>query len=350
MPRSNDPIIVVGGGVVGASAAYHLARDGHRVVLLERSDIAGGVTGSSFAWLGFAKSPAETSSQGLRRDAAAEFSRLEAELTTPFGLRRGGAITWEASEAHTRAFVAEHQDLGHPVELISREEVLHREPRLREAPSVAAFAPGDAGLDPAAFTRALLHAASDLGTTVHTGAEVEGLVIEGGAVSGVATATGMLRGSAVVLAAGTGISPLVDQLGINPAPRRVEASPCCLLRFSTPAPLVNGIVSSPDFEIRQLDETTLIAAEDVPQGFAGDARTLAAPTLSAIQRLIKGGERVQLSEANIADRPVPAGGTPLLEFVPSVSGLYLAAAHPAFILAGAIGAQIARDFALARHA
>lgn len=350
MSLSGDPIIVVGGGVVGASAAYHLARDGHRVVLLERSDIAGGVTGSSFAWLGFAKSPAETSSHGLRRDAAAELSRLEAELPASFGLRRGGAITWESSEQHTRAFVAAHQDLGHPVELISRDEMLHREPRLREAPPVAAFAPGDAGLDPFAFTQTLLHAASNHGAMVHTGAAVESLLVEGGVVTGVATTTGTLRGSAVVLAAGTGISPLVDQLGITPAPRRIEASPCCILRFSTPTPLLNGIVSSPDFEIRQLDDTTLIAAEDVPEGFAGDARSLAAPTLGAIQRLIAGGERVQLTEAVVADRPIPAGGAPLLAFVPGMSGLYLAAAHPAFILAGAIGAHIARDFALARDA
>lgn len=348
MSHKDDPIIVVGGGVVGASAAYHLARDGHRVVLLERSGIAGGVTGSSFAWLGFAKSPAEVSSQGLRRDSAAEFSRLEAELPASLGLRRGGALTWEATEAQTRGFVAAHRALGHPVELLTHDEILGREPGLRAAPPIAAFAPGDAGLDPVAFTHTLLQGAIDHGAVVHTGTEVDSLLTENGTVVGVSTPAGTMRGSTVVLAAGLGITALVNPLGLIPAPPNVDASPCCLLRFSTPAPLVNGILSSPDFEIRQLDDTTLIAAEDVPEGFVGDAQTLSAPTRSAIQRLIVGGERVGLIDAVIADRPIPADDAPLLEFAPGVSGLYLAAAHPAFILAGAIGAHIARDFALLR--
>ena len=350
MSRSDDPIIVVGGGVVGASAAYHLARDGHRVMLLERSGIAEGVSGSSFAWLGFAKSPAEVTSQGLRRDAATKFSHLEAELPASFGLRRGGALTWEATEAHTRAFVAGHRALGHPVELLAHDEILRREPGLRAAPPVAAFAPHDAGLDPVAFTRALLQGAIDHGATVHTNTAVESLLTESGVIVGVGTTAGPMRGSAVVLAAGLGIAALVEPLGLVPAPPSIDASPCCLLRFATPAPIVRGILSSPDFEIRQLTDTTLIAAEDVPEGFAGDAQTLAAPTLAAIRRLIVGGERVSLIDAVIADRPIPTADAPLLEFAPGISGLYLAAAHPAFILAGAIGAHIARDFAPLRRA
>lgn len=348
--HGNDlPILVVGGGVIGASVAYHLAREGHRVTVLERGDIAGEVSGSSFAWLGFAKSSAEVAAQGLRREADAEFRRLEAELGTSIGVQRGGAITWESSEAETRAFVDQHRTHGHPIELITNEEILHREPQLREAPSVAAFSPGDAGVDPVVFTRALLQGAIEHGANVHTHTPVRGLLTENGAVCGVATDEGHLWGSGVVLAAGVGINALMHSLDLVPAMTHVTASPCCLLRFSTPAPLITGIVSSPDFEIRQLDRTTLIAAEDVPLGFAGDARTLAAPTLAAIRRLLIGGETVELIDAVVAERPIAAEGTPLLGFHSAIPGLYLASAHPAFILAGAIGATVARDFVAARH-
>ncbi len=67
---------------------------------------------------------------------------------------------------------------------------------------------------------------------------------------------------------------------------------------------MNGILSTPDFEIRQLDDTTLIAAEDVPVGFSGDARELAGPTLHAIRSQLEDGDQVELIEAVVADRPI----------------------------------------------
>ncbi|UOQ59675.1 FAD-binding oxidoreductase [Leucobacter rhizosphaerae] len=351
MHRRTGRILVVGAGIVGATAAYHLTRAGYRVTVIEGAGVAGGVTGDSFAWIGFAKSSAATAAHGLRRTAAEDFARVASELRTPIGLRRTGALTWESTDAATRAFVSEHQRAGHPVRLVDAEEIRRREPGVREVPAVAAFAPDDGGVDPAALTAALLQEALDDGAALRTGTRVRGLIAEGGAVTGVATDAGPVHGSAVLLAAGTGIPPLLASLGIaepigaSPAPARVEASPCCLLRFSTPTPLVSGILSSPDFEIRQLDDTTLIAAEDVPRsGFDGDTRRLAQPTLASIRRLLVGGKRVELIDAVVADRPVTDTGEPLLGFAPGVSGLYLASAHPAIMLMGTIGARIARDF------
>ncbi len=119
---------------------------------------------------------------------------------------------------------------------------------------------------------------------------------------GVMTADGPVYGSATVLAAGTAIPGLAASAGVDV---EVDASPPrCLIRFSTPYPLVNGILSSPDFEIRQLDDTTLIAAEHVPVGFSGDARELAGPTLHAIRSQLEDGDQVELIEAVVADRPI----------------------------------------------
>jgi len=342
--RNDSPILVIGAGVVGASIAYHLARVGLRVTVLEHGSVAGGVTGNSFAWVGLSKSAAETYSDPFRQGAAVEFDRLERELAEPIGLRRRGAITWEETEAETRAFVDTHRALGHPVDLIGKEEILAREPGLRRAPVVAASAPDDGGVDPVAFARSLMRGAEEYGATVHSGVSALGVLTEGARVCGVVTADGPVYGSTTVLAAGTAIPELAASAGVDV---EVDASPCCLIRFSTPHPLVNGILSTPDFEIRQLDDTTLIAAEDVPVGFSGDARELAEPTLQAVRSQLVDGDHVELIEAVVADRPIPRGGRPLLGFAEGVSGLYLAAAHPAIILAGAIGAHVAGDFARA---
>ncbi|MGC0364129.1 glycine/D-amino acid oxidase-like deaminating enzyme [Rhodococcus sp. 27YEA15] len=343
--HDDTSILVVGAGIVGASIAYRLARAGHRVTVVERDGAAAGVTGDSFAWIGLAKSAADVYSQTLRRTAADEFSRLESELAGTFDIHRfdihrGGAITWEATETETRRFVDTHRALGHPIELLTGREVLVREPGLRAVPAVAAYAPGDGGVDPVAFTRALLHSAEKFGATVHFGSTVQSLITDGARVCGVATSDGPISASTTVLAAGTAIPALATSSG---AVAEVDASPCCLIRYSTPRPLVNGILSTPDFEVRQGDDTTLIAAEDVPAGFTGDPRALAIPTTDAIRRLLVGGEQIELIDAVVADRPVPRDGRPLLRHAAGVSGLYLAAVHPAIILAGAIGAQVAHD-------
>ncbi|MGK2238384.1 MAG: glycine/D-amino acid oxidase-like deaminating enzyme, partial [Rhodococcus sp. (in: high G+C Gram-positive bacteria)] len=292
-------------------------------------------------WVGLSKSAAETYSDPFRHGAALELDRLERELVEPFGLRRRGAITWETTEAETREFVDAHRALGHPVELIGEDEVFAREPGLRTAPAVAAYAPDDGGVDPVAFARSLLRGAEAYGATVHSDVSALSMYTEGKRVCGVVTADGPVYGSTTILSAGTAIPGLAASAGVDVA---VGASPCCLIRFSTPHRLVSGILSTPDFEIRQLDDTTLIAAEDVPFGFSGDTHELAEPTLQAVRSQFVGGEHVELIEAVVADRPIPRGGRPLLGFAEDVSGLYLAAAHPAIILAGAIGAHVAGDF------
>ena len=74
----------VGAGIVGASVAYHAARRGAAVVLLDRSLPASGATGDSFAWIG-----------GAARKDAEEIARLEPNLRTPprAVLRSAGLLT-----------------------------------------------------------------------------------------------------------------------------------------------------------------------------------------------------------------------------------------------------------------
>jgi FAD dependent oxidoreductase len=74
-------VAVVGAGIVGASVAYHAARAGAEVVLLERSLPASGVTGDSFAWIGGPGGrDAVDGSTPLRRTALDDHRRLEREL------------------------------------------------------------------------------------------------------------------------------------------------------------------------------------------------------------------------------------------------------------------------------
>lgn len=333
-------VVVVGAGVVGASIAHHLARAGRDVVVLDGGAPAGGVTAASFAWVGLAKSSAEDYGDTMRGRAAFEFDRVKTELSSSIGLRRCGAITWEETDAATRAFVSAHQAAGHRMELIAGHDVSAHEPGLRHVPKIAAHAPDDLGIDPVAYTRSLLQSAQRHGAEVQVHTPVLSLLTDSGRVRGVLTGRGELAAVSVILAAGTGSVQLAGTIGVDIG---VKASPCCLIRFSTPRPLVRGILSTPDLEIRQLDDTTLLAAEDVPVDFDGHPVDIAAPVIDVLRTHLKGAENLQLQQAVIADRPIPADGRPLVGPAPGAPGLYLAIAHPAVILSAVIGRQVAAD-------
>lgn len=338
----SDRIIVVGAGVVGAAVAHHLSRAGHDVVVLDRGTAGQGVTAASFAWVGVAKSSAAVHADPRRRRAMAEFDRVLTEVGEPIGLRRFGALTWEDTEALTCTFVSEHQAAGHRMELLTGREAMWREPTLRTAPDAVAYAPDDLGVDPVAYTRALLNSARAHGAELQTNTSVSRLLVDDGRVRGVLTDRGELTAKRVVLAAGTASVGLAAPVGID---LDVRESPCCLLRFSTTRPLVRGILSTPDLEVRQLNDTTLLAAEDVPDGFTGDPRELAGPTLEALRRTFSDVGGTQLVQAVIADRPMPAEGRPLVGEVSRLPGLHLAIAHPGVILSAEIGRQVAADLA-----
>ncbi|WP_175865145.1 FAD-dependent oxidoreductase [Burkholderia cepacia] len=92
-------VVVVGGGIVGASIAWHLARSGAQVTLLEKQPAAaGGATHWSFGWVGTGS-------------ALPEFARLARELG-PLPVTTRGALVWLDSDAQTAALIDEQRAAG----------------------------------------------------------------------------------------------------------------------------------------------------------------------------------------------------------------------------------------------
>ena len=89
-PPGTD-VVVVGAGIVGASVAYHAARAGASVLLIDRSRPGSGVTGDSFAWV---RGPtARDGSTPLRRTALEDWARLERDVPGVV-VRWCGSLAW----------------------------------------------------------------------------------------------------------------------------------------------------------------------------------------------------------------------------------------------------------------
>ena len=231
VPRSADAV-VVGGGVHGASVAYHLARRGaRRVVLVERKFLASGPTGRSSAL--------------VRRFYAMDFLTRTANLSaTVFqqwaeeigggdpGFRQVG-ILWLAGPdraEHLRANVGRAQELGVNVVALAPSEVQRLVPAMAvEDVALGAYEPESGYADAAMTTNALATRARELGATIVQYVPVETILTAGDKVTGVRTAAGEISAPAVVICAGLWAGRLLEPLGIE-APVAPTRHQMCFFR------------------------------------------------------------------------------------------------------------------------
>lgn len=318
-PGSKD-LIVVGAGIVGASVAYHAARAGAAVTLVDAGRPGAGVTADSFAWIG-ASGVRTGPAAGLRATTTAEYHRLAAELP-------GLPVTWCGSLSWRREGAA--PDAGPGRTIVDAATSAALEPALRHPPEWAAWAPGDGAVDPVGVTGRLVAGARAHGARVCPDTPVTSVRRDAaGRIAGVGTAAGHLPGATVVLAAGVGTAALAAPLGVRVA---VEPSPCPLFRFRAPAGLVRTVVNTEDFDLRQVAADRLIATADSPER-----------ALAAVRSTFRGAGDVELLGTRLGARPMPADGEPIVGPVAEVPGLYVAVMHSAVTLAAAVGRLVGRE-------
>jgi glycine/D-amino acid oxidase-like deaminating enzyme len=204
MNRTAD-VVIIGGGVIGCSVAYHLVRRGAcDVVVVEKHFLASGATGKSSACVRQHYTTPETCRMVLQAlrffehfaehtgGRTASFTRVGYLLGVDDRLR----VPMEKS-------VALQQSMGIDTRLITPAEMREIEPRVRVDDFVAGCYEPEAGYaDPSQTTQGFAAAAREGGATILEQAEVLGLTLSGGRVTGVRTSRGDIESPAVINAAG----------------------------------------------------------------------------------------------------------------------------------------------------
>lgn len=215
MPRTAD-VVVVGGGIMGASIALYLARQkGGRIWLLEKRHLAAGSSGKSGAILRQHYGHVETirmarEGLGFYRDFAETFG-------VDIGFRRQGMIFLvdprdrDALRRHVALQVAE----GVPTRVVDEHDMASIEGRgFYEADSLGCYEEDAGHVDPRQAVEAFVAAAQDAGLTTSVGETVTGLLGSSSRVTGVRTSHGRIQAGHTVLAAGPWTARL---LGSNEA-------------------------------------------------------------------------------------------------------------------------------------
>jgi len=212
-------VVVVGGGVIGASVAYHLAHLGvPDVVLLERDRLTSGTTWHAAGLMATFGSTSQTSTE-LRMYTRDLYARLEAETGQATGLKQVGLIELAIEPGRLeeyRRVAAFNRLCGVEVEEISPGEVAKLFPLARVDDVLAGFhIPGDGRVNPVDVTMALAKGARMRGVRILEGVPVTGFSTHRGAVTGVRTPQGDIEAEFVVNCAGMWARQLGELAGVN---------------------------------------------------------------------------------------------------------------------------------------
>lgn len=227
--RPTADVVVVGGGVVGASAAYHLAAAGAgRVVLLERSDhLASGSTGACAG--GFRFQFSSEVNVRLSQASVPMITGFTEQHGLPLDVAQHGYLFLVRNERLWDDFIEAnrlHRSLGVEAQVLTPEEAGALAPGISlEGMVGATFGPQDGIADPSGLTQGYATLARRAGAVIELGVDVIGVEVTGGRVTGVRTAADGVGAPVVVNAAGPWGGLLAVTAGVElplePIPRHV---------------------------------------------------------------------------------------------------------------------------------
>jgi glycine/D-amino acid oxidase-like deaminating enzyme len=385
-PSSADAV-VIGGGIIGSSIAYYLAKAGlKRVVLLERNDICSGTSRSCQGGL-----QVQTKTAGpklaLARESFRLYDHLEEELGCDLEIQRDGGIIAAFNENEVKFLQSKACELsgqGVDVRCVDLAEAKSIEPNISEQVCAALWCPEDWTTNPIKVNFGFAHAAAALGVEIRTRTEVRGVTTSGRQVVGVDTAAGFLSAGLVVNAAGVWAPEIgrMVNLSIPVVPRRGQ------LLVTEPMPkMVRGVVLSANYLLsKKMPAQSEGGTNRVPGGavffqtasgniMMGSTRELVGmdwrTTLEGIRevarhvtRVIPATAQARVIRAFAGLRPAAPDGMPILDHHPDLEGFIVAAGHEgdgialapitgykiAAVVTGQIGWQDLAPFRLSRFA
>jgi sarcosine oxidase subunit beta len=331
LPRTAE-VVIIGGGVVGCSIAYHLARHGVADVLVLERDAVGAGTTSKAAGGIRSQFPTETEIR-FSQESIRVFERFEEEFGVDPGYCKIGYLFLIAEAADLRGFqtrVTLQRRLGVDVRVITPADAQALVPALHVDDLIAAvWGPDDGMAGPAEVTSGFARRARQLGARIVEGVEVTAIERDGARVRGVGTAQGAVAAPVVVNAAGPAAARVARLAGVRVPvhPRRRH------IFFTEPFPEIRGPVPlttdrRSGFYFRKEMEQMLLSPGDVED--AGDDLAVAVDRAKIEETVQKALcrlpviERARISGGWAGLRPLTPDDHAIIGWAPGVEGLFLA--------------------------
>lgn len=345
MQRYNPRIIIIGGGVIGTSIAYHLSKYDARVMLIEKNDLA---TGSSGACDGlvFMQSKKPGVHLSLALESLKLFESLRFELPINIEFKKTGGMVVIENDTEYKAmskYVTAQQNIGLDVQLLDKAETLAKEPNLSPQIKGCTFSPLDAQVNPIYLTLAFALGAKKNNAEILTNTNVLDILTKNNQVVGVRTDKGNFDADIIVNAGGSMAGLVSDLIGI-PIPVRPRRGQIAVTNASVP--ILNHCLITANYIAAKFDPSLAakgghgISMEQTDNGnlLLGSTREFVGfnkqNTISGIQTIIRKTtnilpelKRLQVIRTFAGLRPYTPDGLPLLGPVEGLNGYFIAAGH-----------------------
>ena len=218
MNNNHAEVVIIGGGIIGCSIAYHLTKIGITdVALFERKQLTSGTTWHAAGLIGQLRATRRMTE--LAKYTSELLYDLEKETGQATGFRQNGSISiatkLERMEELKRG-ASMAKNFGLEVELLTPSEVKQKYPLLNVSDIVGGiFLPKDGQANPADFTQAYAKAARKNGARIKENVGVQKVLVEQGRAVGVLTDQGEVRANTIVLAAGMWSRQLGADIGVS---------------------------------------------------------------------------------------------------------------------------------------
>ncbi len=211
-------VVIIGGGIIGCSVAYHLTKLGWRdVLLLEQGRLSSGTTWHAAGLVGQLRS--QSSMTRLIRYSTELYASLEKETGLATGWKRCGSVSVARTQermTQLRRTISAAQAQGVEIEELSPQEAGEKWPVMRTDDLVGGvWLPGDGKANPSDITQALARGARSGGATVREGIRVTGIETEKGRVKAVQTDQGRVECEVLVICAGQWSRAIGQMCGVS---------------------------------------------------------------------------------------------------------------------------------------
>ncbi|WP_442579180.1 GcvT family protein [Mesorhizobium sp. ASY16-5R] len=344
-------ILIIGGGAIGTSLAYHLGRDGAKdVLLVEKAQLTHGCTWHAAGLVGQLRGKRNLTR--LMQNSVAVFDRLEAETDQHIAWKKVGSLRLAGSPARwseIRRSMGQAKSFGVECHSLTADEAEKHFPFIvKDGIEGAAFIPGDGYIDPYSLTMAYAKGARQNGVRIEEGVCVEEIIVEGRRVVGVSTNSGTISCDILVNCAGLWAKRVGKMAGVPLAAGIVEHQYFLTEKKLTLDPGLTTL-RDPDHNFYLKPDTGSFAIggwEDGSVGFHRGmppldfGRELFAPNMERLELFaLPAAERLpvlnEIGIQTVINGPIPVSydGEPIMGLAPELDNFYVACGFTAGIAA-----------------
>ncbi|MDA9659321.1 FAD-binding oxidoreductase [Alphaproteobacteria bacterium] len=337
-------MIIVGGGIVGASFAYHA----HLMGVSEITQITGSLltnkeqaTSNTWGWVnGYASNDKKYAA--FRLANLKYWSKLINDIKHLTNSSKG-AFFWDMDKSDLSEAIAQHQSWGHSVSDVIKLRLEEYLPNLHNRPEIAGFGENDLAIEGSKAADILIKAS---GSQIKK-SNVNKLIFTGNKVIGVETDEGIIYSDEVIIAAGLGTPDLLSTININ----FKMSSTLGLLAYTNPLPklILQYPITGKDFHARQDNQGRLVIGGkfDDDASKESNIKVAAKKLVQDMDARLNYNGFMTLEHYTLGRRPLPIDGRPKIGRLKNhldqkIKGIYLAVMHSGITnapLAGKLGIE-----------